>query len=105
MSHLPIDPTAPFAVDVRGDFHFDAPPPDSDDSDEKNKTKDGHERSVPSDQKGSWIKRLKGGMGSGKNSATLPSTSDAEIEPVKPPFALRGIDINIPRGVFPDSTP
>lgn len=99
MSHLPIDPTASNAVHVRGDFQFDAPPPDSEDSDDKTETnKEKNEKSSPTDQKRSWMKRLTGRAISTTATDTATATSEEEVEAVKPPFALRGINIGIPRG-------
>lgn len=94
---MPIEPTAPFAVSVRGDFQFDAALPESEDSDEKKKVKPDNEKVSGADSKRTWIKRLKGGASSELvNSST--STSSDETEPIKPPFALRDINIQIPRG-------
>lgn len=83
---------------VRGDFQFDTAPPDSEASDDKpNLAEQESEKVAPAEQKMTWLKRLKGGVIPAAVTETSTS-SDTDLEPVKPPFSLRGIDIRIARG-------
>lgn len=98
MATLPIEPTAPFAVYVRGEFQFDASLPESDNIDDKNQGKAEGKKGASSEPKRGWIKRLRDRVATTTASEPPANTSETELESVKSPFALRDIDIQIPRG-------